>query len=147
MATGRLSIMVKIREAKYKDFPQLLNLFKALREKSPFKNKTFNEAAVQRSFVVAIHYGFSKVVEQDGEIVGSMFGTIGMNQWGMTCAYDQFTFTPIKTPQLLKLFKFWAKENGAEEVFITNIIGSERYNQLIQRLGFTTQSHTFSQGV
>jgi len=132
-----------IREATTDDYKELIVIAKKVFDNCDHSGTTWNEAYVKQSFMRMVMFGFSKVVEHEGTIVGMMFGTLATNQWGSICAYDQITFSTRETHKLLREFAWWAEDNGAETVCVTNISGNDRYNKLIKKMGFTTESNTF----
>jgi len=129
------------------DFDNLLAWAKKIKqfEKPVFKH--FKEATARRSFVTTINFGFAKIVEHKGKLVGCMFGVVRENHWGERCAFDLMTYSMRETPKLLRLFKEWAEDSGADEVYITNTTGNERYMELIKKLGFVENSTIFGRSI
>lgn len=131
--------MILIREAELKDFGQLLPIARAVFQNSDFAGPgVFDTNHIRRMFVVAMATPnfFCQVVEKDGDIAGCMIGVVTETFWGDRLATDIFTFASIGTDRLLRNFKTWAKARGAIGVQITNLYGDDRYDKLIDRVGF-----------
>lgn len=121
----------------------LMPLARQAHRDSAFSIFEFNEAIVQRSFVVAIEFGFAKVAERNGEVVGGMVGVVTENHFGVKCGVDLFTCAHGGTDRLIKSFREWAREQGAEFIQITDLSGNERYRNLITGLGLRPSGINF----
>ena len=127
-----------IRDAKFEDLEGLMEIAHKVHQSSIFAAFPMNEAAIQRTFAVAMQFdrGFVWVVEHKGKIVGCMAGTITENHFGIRVAKDLFTYSAGGTDKLLKAFKAWAKENDAQITQLSDFCGRKRYQKLIEDLGF-----------
>jgi len=127
-----------IRDAVFEDLEQLMPIAHDIHKGSIFAAYPMDEAQIQRVFVTTMAFedGFIKVVERKGKIVGCMAGVVSENHFGIRCAQDLFTFSVGGTEKLLKEFKAWAKQHGAQFVQISDFCGRERYHRLITEMGF-----------
>lgn len=135
---------MKLRDATFADLDALLPLVREAHANSIFAEMEINEATVQRNFVIAIQFGqFAKVVVNDSAVVGGMVGMMGENNLGIRCAQDLFCFSRGGTNQLIKAYKAWARERGAQFSQITDLSGESRYQKLITGLGFQPAGTNF----
>jgi hypothetical protein len=135
-----------IRPAKFEDFNQVYPLFEKVFAQSPFAGRLeLQRLHIQRMFAggCVMPAFFCEVVEHDDEIVGFMAGIVQENIWGVKMATDLFVYSEKDTHKLLRKFRTWAKEQGAEAISITNISGEPRYSELVERLGATPIGETF----
>ncbi len=128
---------MKIRDAVFEDFEVLLPMAVEAHARTVFARWPMNEAAVQRQFVIMMAFdnGYARVVEHKGRIVGGLIGAGCENQWGVMCATDMFMLSEGGTDLLLKDFKQWATQHGAEFAHITDLCGRKRFHRLLERLG------------
>ncbi len=134
-----------VRDAIFEDLEQLMPIAHEVHKQSIFADTPMNEAQIQRVFVLSMnfHDGFAKVVEHKGKVVGCMFGVVVDNHFGIRCAQDLFTYSRGGTNTLIKEFKAWAKERGAQFVQISDLSGRDRYHRLIKEMGFMPQGANF----
>lgn len=123
----------------------MMNLAKKAHERSALSHIEMDAVEIQRHFVVLRYAddGYTRVLEEDGKIVGCMVGQVGKNYWGVMAANDIVTYAEKGTHLLLKDFKRWAKEKGAQITYITDMSGDPRYRRLIELIGFQPVSQTF----
>jgi hypothetical protein len=129
---------MNIRDATFKDLPEILAIMHHVFDKSIFAGLTMNDALIQRNFVVAMHFdrGFARVAVRKGKVVGFLGGLIGENIFGIRCAQDLFNYSVGGTDKLIREFREWAEENGAEITQLTDLSGSSRLHSLIEKSGF-----------
>jgi len=127
-----------VRTPTDKDYPALRRIgFKFLRENGV---EQYDETLFRRYFARCVSHGFARVVEHDGKIVGGMFALILPNTWGKLMALDLWCYSTRETPKLLKEYKKWA---GDVPAVVTNSFGNERFDRLIERLGFKKTSTVY----
>lgn len=130
--------MVLIRDARHEDLDRLMPLFEEIFSRSPFAERfNLDRLRIYRMLAVgcAMPNFFTKVVEEDDEVVGFMAGAIDENVFGAKVATDLFLYSKRDTHRLIRQFRAWAVERGAHAVSLNNISGDERLDKLIEALG------------
>lgn len=136
-----------IRDATFEDLEQLMPIAHDIHKGSIFAAFPMNEAQIQRVFVTTMAFddGFMKVVERNDKIVGCMAALVIENHFGIRCAQDLFTYSVGGTEKLIKEFKVWAQDRGAQFIQISDFCGKERYHKLITEMGFMPTGMNFIQ--
>lgn len=105
--------------------------------------KQYDKTLFRRYFARCVSHGFARIVVHEGKIVGGMFALILPNNWGKKMALDLWCYSEMYTPQLLKEYKKWAGDTPA---VVTNTFGNERFDRLIELMGFKKTSTVFVSG-
>lgn len=139
---------MKIREARYEDIPQLVELGQLMHTESQFKQYSFNSGKVAHliEYLITNADGIVLVAVEQDEIVGGFIGSIAEHYFG----FDRysFDFALFVKPEsrnstagikLLRAYVDAAKANGVNEILIGNSTGveSDRVEKLYGRMGFT----------
>ncbi len=134
-----------IRDAVFEDLEQLMPIAHEVHAGSVFAPFAMNDAQIQRVFVTMMAFddGFVKVVERNDKIVGCLAGAVAENHFGIRCAQDFFNYSMGGTHRLLREFKSWAKEHGAQFIQISDFGGKKRYHKLIIGEGFKPEGINF----
>ena len=128
-----------IREAVISDLDQALTLFQEGYEETPFSEMEFDRTHVVRWFANVTTFKdkfFCRIVEEENEIVGILIGVIDKNFWGIPTAQTLVSYARKDTHKLIRQFIEWSKEKGAKQVTVQTVPGKERYEQLIDKMGF-----------
>tara|TARA_R110000822_G_C14947139_1_gene454458 strand:+ start:129 stop:551 length:423 start_codon:yes stop_codon:yes gene_type:complete len=129
---------MELRDATFSDLEALLPIARHAILNSTLGGLEFNEAIIQRNFVVAMQFndGFAKVVVHKEKVVGGLVGLVMENHFGIRCAVDLFTYSSNNTDKLINSFTQWSKSKGAQFVQVTDFSKKSRYQKLITLLGF-----------
>ncbi|MDH3638902.1 MAG: hypothetical protein OES09_10645 [Gammaproteobacteria bacterium] len=128
---------MKIRDATFNDFEQILPIMHTVHANSVFKDIEMNDAIIQRNFVVAMSFddGYAKVADHHGKIIGALVGIISDNHFGIRCAQDLFSYSSAGTHQLIKDFMLWAQVRGVRFIQVTDLAECLRYQKLCRLVG------------
>ena len=128
---------ITYRTASVTDFDVLYPVVEKLHAQSVFSDYPIDKLSVLRTFVTAITFdtGFTQVAERNGVIVGAVVGIMSLNQIGLMCAQDLFTYSKGGTDKMIKCFIQWAQENGCAFVQISEYSDSNRYRHLLNAVG------------
>ena len=131
-------MIVNIEHSEFEDVLSYVTSLRILR------HLDMDRTIMRRVFTSCINHGFAvKVLNKDKEIVGCMFAQLGQNQWGATVTKELLSYATEQTPQLLRAYSKWGEKNKVSLLSVSNSLGGERYEKLIQALGFTTKTTTF----
>jgi hypothetical protein len=136
-----------IRDGKLSDFTdQLLELFDEAYAETPFNGMKYNRAHVQRWFANACSFDqfFCKVVEEDNAIVGILIGYVTDTVWGISTAQTLVSYSRRDTHKLIRMFVSWSKEKGAAQVTVATVPGKDKYEQLVEKLGFFESGNLYT---
>ena len=128
-----------IRQAEMSDMDELLGLFEEAYKETPFSKMAYNKTHVNRLFACMCTFKdkfFCKVVEENGELVGILIGMVDENVWGVKTAQTLISYSRKDTHKLIRQFVQWATEKKVKQVTVSTVPGNERYEQLIDKMGF-----------
>jgi hypothetical protein len=138
-----------IRDGAPSDWLPVRDLMRELHDKAPYKDVPIHEEDMKRMFKVACisdrHFNIV-IADKKHNVVGICVGVVQMNWWGAKAAIELITYSKVAGWQnkLLSRYSKWAKENGAEMISVVNSAGeNERYNQLIEKVGFNKIGSVF----
>lgn len=138
-----------VRDARSSDYKDLRPLFDEVHKLSPYAHAELDEPYMRRMFSMAAampNFFFQVSVDGKDRARGLLAGHISPNVWGVNVATDILSFSKRDTGTLIKNFRKWAKEKGAEFVTISEVTGNPRYKKLICNLGFDQVGTIFSGG-
>lgn len=136
-----------IRDGELSDFnDQLLELFDEAYAETPFNGMKYNKPHVQRWFANACSFDpfFCKVVEEEGRVVGILIGYVTDTVWGVTTAQTLVSYSRSETHKLIRQFVEWSKDKGAKQVTVATVPGKDRYEQLVERMGFFESGNLYT---
>lgn len=137
-----------IRDGQYEDLDHVVRLAHEVHDFFPphLRDLPLNEAQIQRVYVTTMFSedGFVKLVEEDdGSISGGMVAGISLNGWGLRVASDIFMLAHGGTKKLLTEYKAWAKERGADVIYVTDLCDRPGYREVIKAAGFRSAGELF----
>lgn len=131
-----------IKLAQPADWGWVKPLLLSVKASAPYKDVPLNELDMKRTFKMATksRSGLCLVViDKKKKVHGILMGQILKNWWGARVANELVTYSevPGTTHKLIKKYRQWAIDNGADVITMVNSSGdNERYEKLISRLGF-----------
>lgn len=136
-----------IRDAELSDFNDaLLELVDEAYAATPFKGMQYNKAHVQRWFANACTFDqfFCKVAVDGDEVVGLLIGYISDTVWGLPTAQTLVSYSRTETHKLIREFVEWAKWKEAKQITVMTVPGNERYEYLVQKMGFFESGNAYT---
>lgn len=135
-----------IRKASISDFDSALPLSREAHKNTIFSKTEMDVMHMKRMFTLLTTMPgmFCEVVEHDGKIVGVLGGGIDKNAWGVKMAMDMIFISGRDTHRLLRRFRDWAKDQGADYVHITSLVENDRYDELLTNTGLKKAGHSFA---
>jgi len=140
-----------IREATPSDWLPVRDLLKEAFDHANYNRiptDQFTENRVKRTFHVAVVSPNALVLvvtDKKHRIHGIFMAQMALNWWGANTAMELASYCnkPGWMHRLLRRYKAWAEEQGADSVSVINSGGNERYNTLIERMGFNKVGAAF----
>ena len=137
-----------IRVARPDDFERARGVIEAAHSVCAYSHIPIDWVNVERLWiaVTAQPTTFAMVVEKDGEIVGALLACMMSATFGGRIATDIINYSKAESHKLARLFLLWAEQNGADDVQLTDISGSDRHRRLLKALGLHHAGNQFSRG-
>lgn len=139
-----------IRDGRLSDFnDELLELFDEAYDQTPFSGMKYNRPHVQRWFANACEFDpfFCKVVEEDGKVIGILIGFISDTVWGVPTAQTLVSYSKADSHKLIRQFVQWSKDRKAVQVTVTTVPGKQKYEQLVEHLGFYESGNLYTKEI
>lgn len=148
-----------MRTATLADIPAIVRMAAAMHAESRYARLTFDPARMSHLTAALIHNedGFVRVVEKEGEAIGTMLAQIMREPWFAIepVAYEYGVYVMPEhrggtgAARMIRAFGAWAVERGARivDLGISTEITEERTGAFYERLGFRRAGSLYSMEV
>lgn len=132
--------VIELAESFYKDQPTTFTI-----------NRDGMRRLLSQAMIPALSQWFCKVIEQDGKVVGFLFGGLGqMPYFDEVLAVEYAWYVKPEARgqagesiKLLREFENWAEERGADYIALSHL-GDPKIASVYERNGYVLKEHVYA---